>query len=156
MLHVTFLILTLTVKNNTGNNITNLTLLLLFTLLTESRMSSLPADYAFSLLVSVAGSALVDGPLYPVNKTGKSTSSSSSSSTSTSAKKQKKCKPPTKAQSSKGSTFTENFQGSQVVYRRPSVYFSIVKSSRKFPGYFNAAQKLIIVSWYVVCFINII
>ena len=147
----------MTLKNNTSNNITNLTLFYCFyTLLTESRMSSLPADYAFSLLVSVAGSALVDGPLYPVNKTGKSTSSSSSSSTSTSAKKQKKCKPPTKAQSSKGSTFTENFQGSQVVYRRPSVYFSIVKSSRKFPGYFNAAQKLIIVSWYVVCFINII
>lgn len=35
----------------------------------------------------------------------------------------------------------------QVVYRRASVYFSIVKSSRKFPGYFDPQEKTKVVIW---------
>ena len=34
-----------------------------------------------------------------------------------------------------------------VVYRRASVYFSIVRSSRKFPGYFNPEEKTRVVTW---------
>ena len=35
----------------------------------------------------------------------------------------------------------------KVVYRRASVYFSIVKSSRKFPGYFDPNEKTRVVMW---------
>ena len=35
----------------------------------------------------------------------------------------------------------------EVVYRRASVYFSIVKSSRKFPGYFDPGEKERVVIW---------
>lgn len=50
---------------------------------------------------------------------------------------------------STGSFFLEEAGagGSQTVYRRASVYFSIVKSSRKFPGYFNPVEKRVIVNW---------
>jgi hypothetical protein len=50
---------------------------------------------------------------------------------------------------STGSFFLEDSEDGQTVYRRASVYFSIVKSSRKFPGYFNPVEKRIIVNWYV-------
>ena len=36
-----------------------------------------------------------------------------------------------------GSFFLDDSEDGQIVYRRASVYFSIVKSSRKFPGYFK-------------------
>ena len=48
-----------------------------------------------------------------------------------------------------GSFFLDDSEDGQIVYRRASVYFSIVKSSRKFPGYFNPFEKRVIVNWYV-------
>ena len=48
-----------------------------------------------------------------------------------------------------GSFFLDDSEDGQTVYRRASVYFSIVKSSRKFPGYFNPFEKRVIVNWYV-------
>ena len=110
-------------------------------------------DQAFDLLVAVAGRALVEHPPLPDSiRPAKKSLPSSSSSSSISSVKNKNALP--KAQSSTttsspASFFIEDSEDGQTVYRRASVYFSIVKSSRKFPGYFNPQNKHIIVQWYV-------
>ena len=48
-----------------------------------------------------------------------------------------------------GSFFLDDSEDGQTVYRRASVYFSIVKSSRKFPGYLNPLEKRALLRWYV-------
>ena len=114
-------------------------------------MSDLSTDLPFDLLVAVAGRALVDRPPVPESASpAKKPLSVSSSSSNPSSAKKKNALP--KAQSSTGSFFIEDSEDGQTVYRRASVYFSIVKSSRKFPGYFNPAEKRIIVHWYVSVF----
>ena len=114
-------------------------------------------DQAFDLLVAVAGRALVEHPPLPDSiRPAKKSLPSSSSSSSISSVKNKNALP--KAQSSTttsspASFFIEDSEDGQTVYRRASVYFSIVKSSRKFPGYFTPAEKRIIVQWYVFFFL---
>ena len=109
--------------------------------ISEQEMSI--TEDAFNLLLSVAGSARVHPPPMPPAKKKVVTTTSKK----TTGKKQlKKNKVPV---GSTGSFFLEEAGagGSQTVYRRASVYFSIVKSSRKFPGYFNPVEKRVIVNW---------
>jgi hypothetical protein len=61
--------------------------------------------------------------------------------------KKKKKKSPHVGSSPCGSFVLAEPGRPQIVYRRASVYFTIVKSSRKFPGYFNPKEKTRVVVW---------
>jgi hypothetical protein len=112
-------------------------------------------DTGFLLLLAVAtkqaSKVPVDvssGPLPTKSTAESSTAESSASSLPVPVVKKKKDSKKKQKQTtvSTGSFFLDDSEEGQTVYRRASVYFSIVKSSRKFPGYFNPVEKRIIVN----------
>ena len=119
------------------------------------RGTNLMDDTGFLLLLAVAtkqaSKVPVDvssGPLPTKSTAESSTAESSASSLPVPVVKKKKDSKKKQKQTtvSTGSFFLDDSEEGQTVYRRASVYFSIVKSSRKFPGYFNPVEKRIIVN----------
>lgn len=105
-------------------------------------------DTGFLLLLAVATKQASKVPVNvssaPLPK--KSTTESASSLPPVPVAKKKKDSKKKQSTVSTGSFFLDDSEEGQTVYRRASVYFSIVKSSRKFPGYFNPVEKRIIVN----------